>query len=188
MPETDATITINSTVAATNADSEPWSIAPRDPKGSVRYKGGKSGKRGRKEQREKTPFGKAFKNQYNTPMVRNMVQSLRVGRVARPKRDVEDPRREILQELLRLLQVILSGKQGDEGHYKDLEESLKSAISPKGSPLDETRILGFVDSFDSTVSWLEGEREGAFSTVRASKNNLLVGAAVGAFVLGQGLC
>ena len=116
-----------------------------------------------------------------------MVQSLRVGRVARPKRDVVDPRRETLQGLLGLLQVILSGKEGDEGHYKDLEETLKAAIGLKGSPLDETRILAFVGSFDSTVSWLEGEREGAAATVRVSKSNLLVGAALGAFVLGRGL-
>jgi hypothetical protein len=67
------TLTVDWSVA--NTDSDSGSIGPRDPKGGSggggKGGGGKSGKSGRKGSREKTNFGKAFKNRFNTKAVKD---------------------------------------------------------------------------------------------------------------------
>lgn len=94
-PDRD-TLTVNWSVANTNSDS--GSMEERDAKGGGsggggghgggghgggRSSGGRSsggGKSGRRGSREKTDFGKAFKNQFNTEAVKSQFQILRSAR------------------------------------------------------------------------------------------------------------
>lgn len=171
------TLTVDWSVA--NTDSDSGSIEPRDPKGGSsgggKGGGGKSGKSGRKGSREKTNFGKAFKNRFNTKAVKDKFQSLRA------KAGGPDPRR-TLRELLDLVEELLQNQTGDEGHYKEMEDSLEDAIAPEGSPLDENKVSAAVKAYDDTVKWLDGEKESAAAAHGPSSRSLLIGV-VGAAVL-----
>lgn len=136
-----------------------------------------AGRSGRKGSREKTDFGKAFKNQFNTEAVKSQFQILRSARA----RGENDPRR-ILGELLEMVEQFLQNQKGDEGHYKEMEDSLEDAIPPEGSPLDENKVSAAVKAYDDTVKWLDGEKESAAAAHGPSSRSLLIGV-VGAAVL-----
>lgn len=89
-------------------------------------------------------------------------------------RGENDPRR-ILGELLDLVEQFLQNQKGDEGHYKEMEDSLEDAIPPEGSPLNEAKVSAAVKAYDNTVEWLDGEKESAAAAHGVSNKSLLAG-------------